>query len=81
MYGMFLIRDRQERALFTVGNAIPGLVVLGYITKQAEQAMGDKPVSSTPPWPLHQLLPALCMFLQYKEEQAKYPLLSPICFW
>ena len=36
--------------------AIPVLVVLGSIRK-AEQAMGSKPVSSTLPWPLHQLLP------------------------
>jgi hypothetical protein len=39
-----------------VGGTIPGLVVLGSIRKQAEQAMGSKPVSSIPPWPLHQLL-------------------------
>jgi hypothetical protein len=39
-----------------VGGAIPGLVVLGSIRKQAEQARGSKPVSSIPPWPLHQLL-------------------------
>jgi hypothetical protein len=42
-----------------VGRAAPGLVVLGSIGKQAEQAMGSKPVSSTPSWPLHQLLPCL----------------------
>jgi hypothetical protein len=35
---------------------IPGLVVLGSIRKQAEQARGSKPVSNIPPWPLHQLL-------------------------
>jgi hypothetical protein len=47
-----------------VGGAIPGLVVLGSIRKQAEQASGSKPVSNIPPWPLHQLLlPALCEFL------------------
>jgi hypothetical protein len=28
---------------------IPGLVVLGSIRKQAEQGMGSKPVSRTPP--------------------------------
>jgi hypothetical protein len=39
-----------------VGGAISGLVILGSITKQAEQARGSKPVSSIPPWPLHQLL-------------------------
>ena len=40
-----------------MGGAIPGLMVLGSISKQTEQARGSKPVSSTPLWPLHQLLP------------------------
>jgi hypothetical protein len=40
-----------------VGDAIPGLVALGSIRKQAEQARGSKPVSSIPLWPLNQLLP------------------------
>ena len=39
-----------------VGGAIPGLVVLYSIRKQAEQARGSKLVSNIPPWPLHQLL-------------------------
>jgi hypothetical protein len=39
-----------------VGGAISGLVVLGFIREQAEQARGSKPVKSIPPWPLHQLL-------------------------
>jgi hypothetical protein len=47
-----------------VGGAIPGLVVLGSISKQAEQARGSKPVSNIPPWSLHQLLlPDLLEFL------------------
>jgi hypothetical protein len=47
-----------------VGGAIPGLVVLGSIRKQAEQARGSKPVRNTPPWPLHQpLLSDLLEFL------------------
>jgi hypothetical protein len=41
----------------SLGLAIPGLIVLGSIRKQAEQAMRSKSESSTPPWPLHQLLP------------------------
>ena len=41
----------------TVGGAIPGLVVLGSIRKQTEQARGSKPISNIPPWPLHKLLP------------------------
>jgi hypothetical protein len=45
------------------GGAIPWLVVLVSIRKQAEQPRGSKPVSNIPPWPLHQLLlPALCEF-------------------
>jgi hypothetical protein len=39
-----------------VGGAIPGLVVLGSIREQAEQARRSKPVKNIPPWPLHQLL-------------------------
>ena len=39
-----------------VGGTIPGLVVLGSIRKQAEQARGNKPVSNIPRWPVHQLL-------------------------
>lgn len=37
--------------------AILGLEDLSSIRKQAEDAMGSKPVSSSHPWPLHQLLP------------------------
>jgi len=39
-----------------VGGAILGLVVLGSMRKQAEQARGSKPVRNIPLWPLHQLL-------------------------
>jgi hypothetical protein len=39
-----------------VSDAIPGLVVLDSIRKQAEQGRGSEPVSNIPPWPLHQLL-------------------------
>ena len=40
---------KGERAQPTVGGAIPGLVDLGSIRKQAEQAMGSKPVSDISP--------------------------------
>lgn len=40
-----------------MSGAIPRLVVLSSIKEQAEQATGRKPVSHTPPWSLHQLLP------------------------
>ena len=39
-----------------VDGTISGLVVLGSIREQAEQARGSKPVSNIPPWPLHRLL-------------------------
>jgi hypothetical protein len=39
-----------------VSGTISGLVVLGFIRKQAEQSRGSKPVSNIPPRPLHQLL-------------------------
>jgi hypothetical protein len=39
-----------------VGETIPGLVVLGSIREQAEQARGSKPVKNIPPWLLHQFL-------------------------
>jgi hypothetical protein len=45
---------KGERPL--VGGAISGLVVLGYIREQAEQARGSKPVRTIPPGPLYQLL-------------------------
>jgi hypothetical protein len=44
---------KGERLL--VGGTISGLVVLGSIREQAEQARGSKPVKNIPPWPLHQL--------------------------
>jgi hypothetical protein len=45
---------KGERPL--VGRTISGLVVLGFIREQAEQARRSKPVKNIPPWPLHQLL-------------------------
>jgi hypothetical protein len=39
-----------------VGGAILGLVVLGSIREQAEQASGSKPINNITPWSLHQLL-------------------------
>jgi hypothetical protein len=39
-----------------LSNAISGLVLLDSIRKQAEQARGSKPISSTLPYPLYHLL-------------------------
>jgi hypothetical protein len=57
LYRIFLISDQWRRAQPIVGGAIPGLVILGSIRKETEQAMRSKAVSSIPPWSLHQLLP------------------------
>jgi hypothetical protein len=65
-------------------------LVLGSIRKQAEQAMRSKPVSSTPPWLLHQLLPPGSCPIEFlswlpsvmnsdMEEWAIETLCSPIC--
>jgi hypothetical protein len=45
---------KGERLL--VGGTIFGLVVLGSIIVQAEQARVSNPVKNIAPWPLHQLL-------------------------
>jgi hypothetical protein len=45
---------KGERLL--VGGTISGLVDLGSIREQAEQARGSKPVENIPSWPLYQLL-------------------------
>jgi hypothetical protein len=52
VFSQFAIKG--ERPL--VGGTISGLVVLGSIREQAEQARGSKPVKNIPPWPLRQLL-------------------------
>jgi hypothetical protein len=52
-----------------VGGAISGLVVLGSIREQAEQARRSKPVKNIPPWPLHQLL-----LFDLPEFQSRLPL-------
>jgi hypothetical protein len=44
---------KGERPL--VGGTVSGLVVLGSMREQAEQARASKPVKNIPPWPLHQL--------------------------
>jgi hypothetical protein len=52
-----------------VGDVIPGLVVLGSIKKQAEQARGSKSLRNIPPWPLHQLLlPVLTSFSDQQQH-------------
>jgi hypothetical protein len=57
----FQLVIKGERPL--VGGAISGLVVLGSIREQAEQARRGRLVKNIPPWPLHQLLlPALFEF-------------------
>ena len=74
----------------TVGGAIPGLVALGSLRKQAEEAVRSKPVSSSSPQP-HQLLPLgscseflYCPFfsdgLQYGSVSQMNPFLPNLLF-
>ena len=49
-----------------VGGTISGLVVLGSISEQAEQARGGKPVKNIPPRALHQLL--LSDLLEFQSD-------------
>jgi hypothetical protein len=55
--GVFLIRDGCGRAQPTVGSAASGQMILGCMGRQAEKAMGSKPVNIVPLWSLLQFLP------------------------
>ena len=67
LWGIFSTSDQMGGTL--VGGAIPGLVALGSIREQAEQARGSKPVRNIPPWSLHQLLlPDLLEFQSFSDE-------------
>ena len=64
-------------------DAVPGLMVLGCLRKQAEQALRSKPVNSTPSWPLHQLTPpgfslAWAPVLTFFSDGPQYGIVSPI---
>lgn len=49
--GRFL--EWYGKVQLTVDGATPGLVDLGSVRNQTEQAMKSEPVSSTSPWPLY----------------------------
>ena len=55
LWGIFFIDEMWIGPSF-MGRETPEWVIPGAIIKQAEQAIRTKPVSTTPPWPLHQLL-------------------------
>lgn len=59
-----MIEDWYVRTQPTVSEATSGLVVLGAIGKQVEQAIRSEPVSIPPPWPLLQFLPLGFCFSQ-----------------
>ena len=56
-----------------MGGSTFGLVFLGSIKEQAEQARGSKPVRNIPPWPLHQLL-----LPELLEFQSSLPFALPL---
>jgi hypothetical protein len=51
-----------------MGGAIHGLMVPGSIGKKVEQATMSKPVRSTPPQPLHQLLLQIPVLTSFHDE-------------
>jgi hypothetical protein len=57
----------MEEAQPIVSGAIPGLVVLGSIRTQADQAMGSKPVNNIPLWSLY-----------HPQPPAFYPVWLPV---
>ena len=70
-----------ERGQAHYGGTIPKMVVLASV-RQAEQTTRSKAVSSTPPRPLHQLLPPCsCPADGLKSCKLKQTLSSPNCFW
>jgi hypothetical protein len=58
-FSQLVIGGRGEAGSI-VGGAISGLIILGSLRKQAEQARGSKPLSNTPPWLPHPLLSPSC---------------------
>lgn len=62
-----------------MGGTIFGLVALGFIRKQAKQAM-EKKASITPPTPCEFLPSLLLMINCYMELCIKQTLSSPTCF-
>ena len=91
MWCIFLISDwcEEDSPLWVVPS--PRLVVLGSVRKQAEQGMRSKPVCSTSPWFLHQLLPLRTQpcwpfpsdglwFWTYKQNKPFPPPLT-FCLW
>jgi hypothetical protein len=53
------------RAQPIVGGATPGLLVLGTIRKQAEQAMRSNSINCIRSWTLHQLLLQVSVLFQF----------------
>lgn len=60
-----IISDWEGRTLPIVGGDNPGLVILGFLRKQAEQAVRNKPIISTLLWSMHQLLPICSALFEY----------------
>jgi hypothetical protein len=65
-----------------VGGAISGLIVLGSIREQAEQARRSKPVKNIPPWPLHQSCSLTCLssspdFLGDEQQHGSVSQINP----
>ena len=90
LWGIFMIDDWSGWTTFLVDVATRSLEVLGFIRRQAEQAIMIKPLSHTPPWPLHQFLPPgscfeflswlLLVVMRFKYCKLKYTFSFTSCF-
>jgi hypothetical protein len=73
-FSQLVIKGERPR----VDGTISGLVVLGSIREQTEQARGSKPVRNIPPWPLHlTCLSSSPDFLWFLSAIWKYRLNKP----
>lgn len=76
-----IISDWEGRILPIVGGDNPGLVILGFLRKQAEQAVRNKTINSTPPWPTHQLLPICSALFEFLPWLPSVDWDSRYSFW
>lgn len=58
-------RHMQARLFILTSDAIPGLVVISSIRKQAKRVRRTKKIGINPPWPLHHFLPPFPFLLKY----------------
>lgn len=66
--GICLISDRWRKTIALWMALCLWLVFPGSLRKQTEETMGSKPVSNSPPWPLHQFLPLVPALFEFLSD-------------